>query len=56
MFSLSTNMRVHLHGDETAVEYSAQIFQVENEEIPSSTQDLQIKLPFGKMVDTKDDV
>ena len=54
--SLSTNMRVHLHGDEAAAEFSAQLLQVGNGEIPPSTQDLQIKLPFGNMVDTEEDL
>ncbi|XP_029647710.1 uncharacterized protein LOC115221648 [Octopus sinensis] len=52
---LSTNMRVHVFGDENAATFSAQLLDVSNGTVAGDT-DSFIHLPFGNFVPTKDDL
>ena len=49
-YSLNTNMRVQLSGDKEAGHFSQQLLQVGNG-LLTSTDDGQVKLPFGKAVE-----
>ncbi|KAK3884607.1 hypothetical protein Pcinc_011133 [Petrolisthes cinctipes] len=53
--SLSTNIRVQLHGGESAGQFANQLLQVGNGQILPSSDD-QIKLPFGQMIETENDL
>ncbi|KAK4312054.1 hypothetical protein Pmani_016483 [Petrolisthes manimaculis] len=52
---LSTNIRVQLHGGESAGQFANQLLQVGNGQILPSSDD-QIKLPFGQMIGTENDL
>ncbi|KAK3880245.1 hypothetical protein Pcinc_015250 [Petrolisthes cinctipes] len=53
--SLSTNIRVQLHGGESAGQFANQLLHVGNGQILPSSDD-QIKLPFGQMIETENDL